>query len=156
MEVVGGIIAIVMLAAALLAVFIGENGFVRLCGGISAVLAVAIFAGAVRYGPIYNVWQQGLKGQAQLKRAEQNRQIRVQEAKARLDSAKLNAQAEVEAAKGAAEANKIMAESLGGADKYLKWKYINMLEENKSAAQIIYVPTEGQLPITEAGRATGK
>lgn len=121
-------------------------------GIVLTILFVGSIAGCMRYMPEYRVWQQGLAGQAELKRAEQNRQIRIQEARARLESAKLNAQSEVEASKGAAEANKIMSESLGGADKYLKWKYINMLEENKSAATIIYVPTEGQLPITEANR----
>jgi regulator of protease activity HflC (stomatin/prohibitin superfamily) len=120
--------------------------------GAIGILGIASVGGYMRFYPEYKVWQQGLAGQAELKRAEQNRKIRIQEARARLESAKLNAQSEVEAAKGAAQANKIMAESLGGADKYLKWKYINMLEENKNAAQIIYVPTEGQMPITEANR----
>jgi len=121
---------------------------------VTLLSLVALIGGCMRYYPEYEVWQQGLKGQAELKRAEQNRKIRIQEAQARLESAKLNAQSEVEAAKGAAEANKIMADSLGGSAQYLKWKYINMLEENKNAAQIIYVPTEGQMPITEASRLT--
>jgi hypothetical protein len=38
--------------------------------------------------PKYNVWQQGLAGQAELKRAEQNRQIAIQEAMAVEESAK--------------------------------------------------------------------
>jgi len=105
--------------------------------------------------PVYNVWEQEMRGKAELSRAEQNRKIRVQEAQAKLDAAKLTAQAEVEEARGAAEANKVMAESLGGAELYLKWKYINMLSERKDGDRtVIYVPTEAQIPITEAGRFT--
>ncbi len=65
-------------------------------------------------------------------------------------------EAEVTRAKGAAEANKIMQEGLGGPENFLRWKYISMLDEGKGAAQreIIYVPMNGVLPITEASRAT--
>lgn len=103
--------------------------------------------------PFYNVWEQEMRGRAELSRAEQNRKIRIQEASAKLEAAKLTAQAEVEEAKGAAEANKIMADSLGGAEEYLRWKYINMLSEKSDGERtIIYVPTEAQIPITEANR----
>jgi hypothetical protein len=107
------------------------------------------------YGcPQYNVWQQGLAGQAELRRAEQNRQIRVQEAHAHMDSAKLLASAEVERSKGVAEANKIVAEGLGGPEGYLRYLYIQQLgNAEKNERTIIYVPTEGLLPVTEAGRA---
>src|SRR5882757_3859937 len=93
---------------------------------IKVILTVAIviftFTGAGMYGcPQYNVWQQGLAGQAELKRAEQNRQIRVQEAHARLESSKLDALSEVERAKGVAQANEIVADGLGGAEGYLRY-----------------------------------
>lgn len=103
--------------------------------------------------PYYNVWEQEMRGKAELSRAEQNRKIRIQEASAKLESAKLTAQAEVEEARGAAEANKIMADSLGGADEYLRWKYINMLSERKDGDRtVVYVPTEAQIPVMEANR----
>ena len=63
-------------------------------------------------GPPYRVWAEGKKGEAEYMRAEQNRRIRVEEAKANLEAEKLNAQAEVERAKGAAEAIKIENGSL--------------------------------------------
>ena len=72
------------------------------------------------------------------------------EAEAKLESAKLLAQAEVERAKGVAEANRIVADGLGGPEGYLRYLYIENL--SASQGQIIYVPTEGGLPILEAGR----
>jgi len=101
--------------------------------------------------PMYNVWEQGLKGEAELARAEQNRQILINEAKAKSDSAKHWANAEIERAKGAAEANNIVAESLGGSEGYLRWLFIEKLDEIKEG-QIIYLPTEAGMPILEAGR----
>lgn len=55
-------------------------------------------------GPKYNVWRQEMRGKAEFAQAEQNRRIRVEEAKANLEAEKLNAEAEVARAKGAAEA----------------------------------------------------
>lgn len=45
--------------------------------------------------PKYEVWREGLRGQAELKRAEQNRQIAVEEAKAKKESAQALADAEM-------------------------------------------------------------
>lgn len=104
--------------------------------------------------PKYKVWQQGLAGQAELKRAEQNRQIQVEEAKAMRESAIELAQAEVERAKGMAESNEIVGKSLEGNTEYLIYLWIQALRENDS--DVIYVPTEGNLPILEAGRMFGK
>ena len=57
--------------------------------------------------PKYNVWRQEMSGKAELAKAEQNRRIMVEEARANLEAEKLNAQAEIERAKGAAEAIRI-------------------------------------------------
>ena len=57
--------------------------------------------------PWYNVWSQEMEGKAEFAKAEQNRKIKIEEAKANLEAEKLNAQAEVERAKGAAEAIRI-------------------------------------------------
>lgn len=100
--------------------------------------------------PRYNVWQQGLAGEAELRRAEQNRQIAVQEAQAKRDSASLYAEAEVARARGVAEANHIIAQGLGGPEGYLRYLWIHSVSE--SSNQIIYVPTEAQIPILEAGK----
>lgn len=100
--------------------------------------------------PHYKVWQQGLAGEAELMRAQHNRQIAVHSAQAKKESATFLAEAEVERAKGVAEANKIIGESLHGNDAYLQYLWIQGLHDGSS--EVIYIPTEAQLPILEAGR----
>ena len=100
--------------------------------------------------PVYNVWQQEMTGKAELSRAEQNRQIRIQEAKAKKEAAVFEAEAEVERAKGVAQANKIIGESLNENENYLRYLWIQSL--NDGNAETIYVPTEANLPILEADR----
>lgn len=117
----------------------------------SAVVVLALLAAAFLYGcPKYNVWQQGLQGQAELARAEQNRKIAVQEAEAKKESAKALADAEIIRAQGVAEANKIIGESLRGNEGYLRYLWIQGLNDNQQ--NVIYVPTEAGLPILEAGK----
>ncbi|MBH0112220.1 membrane protease subunit [Novosphingobium sp. YJ-S2-02] len=116
------------------------------------LLLVVVVGGGLGSCAAYNslrVWNAQVAGEAQLAQATQNRRIAVLEAQAALDSAKLKAKAEVERAKGLAAANRIVADSLGGPEGYLRYLYIQNLEESKG--QIIYVPTEGGLPILEAG-----
>lgn len=121
------------------------------------LLVGGLFVGGLLWGvPQYNVWQQGLAGQAELRRAEQDRQIVVQEAQAKLDAAALLSKAEVERARGVAEANEIVAEGLGGPEGYLRYLYVQALAEHAGKlGQVIYVPTEAGLPILEAGRLEG-
>lgn len=123
-------------------------------------IAIGTFAGWVLLGliilpawgcPHYNVWQQGMEGEAELARAKQNRQIKIAEAEAEQESAKLHAKAEIERAKGVAEANKIVGDSLKGHDEYLRYLWITGLESGPNR-EVIYVPTEASLPILEAGR----
>lgn len=100
--------------------------------------------------PVYKVWQQEMTGKAELSRAEQNRQIRIQEAKAKKEAAVFEAEAEVERAKGVAAANKIIGASLSENENYLRYLWIQSLYEGNS--DVIYVPTEANLPILEANR----
>ena len=102
--------------------------------------------------PRYNVWQQGLAGEAELRRAEQNRQIRIQEALAEFESAKHKAKADSIRATGIASANKIINESL--TPEFIQWKWVEGL--NDGSSEVIYVPTESNLPILEATRRQGK
>jgi hypothetical protein len=76
------------------------------------IVGVAVIAGAFIAIPYYNVWQQEMSGRAEFAKAEQNRKIKIEEAKANLEAEKLNAQAEIERAKGAAEAIRIENGSL--------------------------------------------
>lgn len=121
--------------------------------GAIAILLLVVVGGGLGSCAAYNsirVWNAETAGEAELAQATQNRKIAVLEAQAKLDSAKLFAQAEVERSKGVAEANRIVAQGLGGPEGYLRYLYINNLENSKG--QIIYVPTEAGLPILEAGK----
>lgn len=120
-------------------------------------LLLVLVGGGLGSCAAYNsvrVWNAETAGEAELAQARQNRQIATLEAEAKLESAKLLAQAEVERAKGVAEANRIVADGLGGPEGYLRYLYIEHLAQ--SQGQIIYVPTEGGLPILEAGRLRSK
>lgn len=116
-------------------------------------LVVIIFCAFFALAPlkrVYNVWAQGKEGQAELARAESNRQIKTLEAKAMEESAKHLAQAEIIRARGVAEANRIIGDSLKGNEAYLRYLWMSNLEcKNK---EIIYIPTEANMPILEAGR----
>lgn len=120
----------------------------------TVVLGMIVFTLALAmWGcPQYNVWERGLAGEAELRQAEWNRQIKIKEALATLESAKSLSQAEVERARGVAEANKIIGDSLRGNDAYLRYLWITGIREGNR--EIIYVPTEANLPILEAQRLT--
>lgn len=90
------------------------------------------------------------EGQAKLLEAKNERQVQIEDAKGKLESAKLHAQAEVERAKGVAEANKIIGNSLKGNESYLRYLWIQTLSNDSN--DVIYVPTEANLPILEATR----
>lgn len=110
------------------------------------LITVSLLAG----GPIYGVWSQGLKGEAELSRAEKSRKIVVEEARALKDSAQLKADAEAIRATGVKKANETIAEGLGGPEGYLRYLYIDALQS--TSCETIYVPTEAGLPILEATR----
>ncbi len=116
---------------------------------ISLVVLVA-FVGILMFGmPIYRVWSQEMRGKAQLAEAEQNRRIKVEEARANLEAEKLNAKAEIERAKGAAEAIKIENGTL--TPTYIQYLWVRN-QSNLNEKTVIYIPTEANLPILEAGK----
>lgn len=115
---------------------------------VCAVIALLflVFAGMAKF----NLWSSAIAGEAELKRAEWNRQIQVREAQAKLDSSTMLAKAEVERAKDVAEANKIIGDSLKGNESYLRYLWIDSLQHTQD--KVIYVPTESGLPILESTR----
>ena len=115
--------------------------------GIGIILLAATLMAVI---PKYNVWSKELRGKASLREAEWDRQIKIQEAQANLESEKLNAMAEVERARGVAESNKIIGEGLKDNEEYLRYLWIKGL--NDGSSEVIYVPTEANLPILEATR----
>lgn len=118
-------------------------------GGILFLMLLVL--GGMVGCPQYEVYSQRLTGEAELARAQQNRQIAVNEAQAKLDAAKLLAQAEVERAKGVAGANQIIAGGLKDNEAYLRYLWITEVA-GKASKEIVYVPTEANIPILEAGK----
>ena len=114
--------------------------------GAAVVLLLIVLIGY----PQYRVYSLRLAGEAALAEAQSSRQVAILEARAKKESAISLAEAEVIRAKGAAEANAILQNSLGGPEGYLRYLQIQALESSK--ASLIYVPTEGGLPVTEARR----
>ena len=118
---------------------------------LAAALLFLIAIPSCMWGcPYYNVWSAKMTGKAELAQADGNRQIAIREAEAKRESATALAGAEIERAKGVAEANRIIGESLDGNEAYLHYLWIHGLQETKD--KVIYVPTEANLPILEAGR----
>lgn len=113
-------------------------------------LIASLFFGLGALNKNYNVWSMAKSGEAELAKADWDRQILVREAKAKMEASKMLAQAEVERARGVAKANKIIGESLHGNEDYLRYLWIDHLQNEKN--QVIYIPTEANLPILEANR----
>lgn len=119
--------------------------------GALATLTLGAIGGCAYGIPKYHVWCASLEGEAELRRAEQNRQIAIEEANAKRAAAESLAEAEIIRAKGVAEANRIVGESLSDSENYLRYLWIDNI--GNTSNQIIYIPTEAGLPILEAGKA---
>ena len=117
---------------------------------VTALFLIVGGVGSCMYiSPKYNVWSQEMGGKAEFAKAEQNRKIKIEEAKANPEAEKLNAQAEIERAKGAAEAIRIENGSITPA--YIHYLWVRQQNANTNN-KIIYIPTEAGLPVLEAGR----
>lgn len=113
---------------------------------IAVVLLTLTMAGC----PYYNVWERGMSGKAALMKATQDRQIAVQDALAKKEAAQNLADAEVIRAGGVARANKIIGDSLKNNEAYLRYLWVDGLQQTRN--QVIYVPTEANLPVMESTR----
>ncbi len=113
---------------------------------IPLVVLIVLTAAVMWIYPTYNVWASELKGKAEFVQAEQNRKIKIQEAQALKESAKFLSEAEIIRAQGVAEANKIIGQSLNDNEAYLRYLWVNGLNE-KDDVTTIYIPTEGQMPL---------
>ena len=127
-------------------------------GELAVVFAIVVIILGVILGmmygiPKYRVWTSELAGRAEFVRAEQNRQIKIEEAKANLEAEKLNAQAEIERAKGAAAAIEIENGKL--TETYIRYLWVRQ-QNDLNNKTIIYIPTEGGLPILESTRQLKK
>lgn len=111
---------------------------------ISVITAVILILIVMAGYPFYKVWSQEMRGKAALAEATQSKMIQIEQARAELESAQLRAQA-----------IKIIGQTAKEYPEYREQEFIGAfgeaLREGK-INQIIYVPTEANLPILEAGK----
>lgn len=132
-----------------------EEQDIKLAKKVSLYAAIILFAGVggcMYVRPQYNVYSQRLEGQAQLAHAQASKEVAVAEAKAKMESAELLAQAEVARARGVAQANQIIGESLHNNDAYLRYLWITEVAGKDIDKTVVYIPTESNIPLMEAGR----
>lgn len=117
------------------------NVGVTVAAVIGIIMGIIILMFAL---PAWSVWQQNMKGKAKLAKATQERQILIEQAKAEKEAAEFTAEA---------------IETVGAAaKKYPEYRnqmfilaFSEALQEG-NINQIMYVPTEAGIPITEATR----
>jgi Tfp pilus assembly protein PilX len=126
--------------------FTEKNGYRDPTGFFYLALVAAVVA--ILYGIVMAfLWiSYSYLPSRRLARAEIEKRILVEQARAERDSAVFEAEGEVNRAKGVAEANEIVNESL--TPEYLRYHYINTLSKNNQ--DVIYIPTEAGLPLLEA------
>ncbi len=114
-------------------------------GTIIAWFILALVAFTILWKPLVGPWSQERAGLANLRQAEQERKILVEQARA-----------EKEAATMRAEAIAIVRQASQEFPEYRNQEFMGAFAEALQAGtinQIIYVPTEANLPILEASRA---
>ena len=131
-----------------------ENSDIVIGISIVTLVGILIIGGCMAGYPQYKVYEQRLDGEAELAKQTYSKQVAIQTAQAKKDSAGLLADAEVLRAEGVAKANKIIGDSLKGNEAYLRYLWIDNLENGNN--RVIYVPTEAGLPILEAGKRVEK
>jgi hypothetical protein len=119
--------------------------------GLLAMVGIIFVVACLAIGPQYNIYRQRAAGAAQLAHAQSSKEVAVAEAKAKMESATLLAEAEVIRAKGVAQANEIIGNSLKGNESYLHYLWITEVALNQQGKTVVYVPTEANFPILEAG-----
>ena len=110
----------------------------------SLLIVGVLVAGGMAGCPAYNVYEQRMEGEAVLARANSAKLVLVTQA-----------EAEREAAVKRAEAISIVGKAATDFPAYRTQEFIGAFAEalhEGKITQIIYVPTEGNIPILEAGK----
>ena len=113
-------------------------------GTTIAWIIVAVVVFVTVWTPLIAPWAQERRGLANLRQAEQERKILIEQAKAEKESAQLRA-----------EAIKIIGQAAQDFPEYRNQEFIGAFAEalnNGTIDKIIYVPTEANIPILEAGK----
>lgn len=113
--------------------------------GLVVVFGLGLLALYMWIGPHYAVWSAGMRGQATLAEAEFSKKTQVEQARAEKESAILRA-----------EAIQIVGKASKDFPEYRHQEFIGAFAEalkEGNVSQIIYVPTEANIPIIEAARS---
>jgi len=116
-------------------IFLGTAAGIFLC-----FLAICV----ALWQPIVGPWVQERKGYANLRQAEQERQILIEQAKAERDAAELRAQA-----------IGIVGQAAKDFPEYRLQEFMGSFAEalmSDKIEKIVYIPTEANIPILEAGK----
>lgn len=119
-----------------------------IAGGLALALLLWVLFGY----PHWRVWAAHQRGQADLAQAKNEQQIQIATAQSRLAAAELNKQAAIIEAQAVAAQVKEIGTELSHHDLYLRWQWIKMMDDSNSEREIIYVPTEANLPVLESMR----
>lgn len=111
---------------------------------VGVFLAIFLIAVSMVVFPIWGVWASKLSGEGALARAESSRRVIVAQARAEMEAAELRAKAIAIVGKAAKDFPEYRTQEFIGS-------FAHALDSGK-ISQIIYVPTEANIPITEAGR----
>lgn len=126
--------------------------YVRLSIGILLIIILGTLVGC----PQYNVYRSEMQGKAEFVQAEQNRKIKIEEAKANVEAARLDKEADSIRAIGKKNAEVIRAEGMAQSmdiengkltETYIKYLWVRNIEKGDK----IYIPTESGMPLLEAG-----
>ena len=120
--------------------------FARVAGVILAalVMLIGVIFGTMAVYAVYNVWSQKLDGEAVLAHAHAARMVLVTQAEAEREAAQKRAEAIAIVGKAAKEFPEYRQQEFLGA-------FAEALKDGK-ISQVMYVPTEANIPITEATR----
>lgn len=121
--------------------FKGKNMNDRISPGwysFAFVMLLVLIAGGMWGCPRYSVYQQELEGEAALKRAQQTKQILVQQAQAELDAAEIRN-----------KAIRVMGQAARDYPEYRQQEFIAAFAEaiHEGDVRMIFVPTEANIPI---------
>lgn len=111
---------------------------------LGTLILTALITGGMWGCPQYNVYQKRLSGEAMLAHANAAREVLVAQARAEKEAAALRA-----------EAIKIVGQAAKDFPEYRQQEFIGAFAEalkDGKVNQIIYVPTEANIPIIEAGK----
>lgn len=116
------------------------------CAVVVCILAAIVAAKIIN--PSLNLRRSNIEKQAVIKEQEAISEAEVFAAEKRVIAARAEAEARLIEAQAIADSQELIASTL--TPEYLQWRFYEVLATTEN--QIIYVPTDGSLPITEANR----